>query len=243
MVGLLLALHSPLLLLAFDPTETADPASDSSAVIDPTTAVLDLHAHNFDDAILKHDEILVHFHAPWSKRCEELRPHLSVVQRGSEWGGRFVHAESDISDSRGYTSYLERYGVTRLPALVLFRNGHPSLFPPEEPLEMASVDAWLYRTTQETPLPRGAISDAAAIKMLVRTRAAIRPIRPTARAIMCTGASRAAPCVPASRAPRARAASCVFASRAPLRGSPRMHASLMLGARAGWRGAGWRGAR
>ena len=234
MVGLLLALSSPLLLLAFDPTDAAEPASDSSAVIDPTTAVLDLHAHNFDDAILKHDEILVHFHAPWSKRCEELRPHLSVVQRGSEWGGRFVHAESDISDSRGYTSYLERYGVTRLPALVLFRNGHPSLFPPEEPLEMASVDAWLYRTTQEKPLPRGAISDAASIKMLVRTRAARRA---AARAILCTGASRAAPCVPASRAPPARVASCVCASRARLRGSPRMHASLTRDARAGWRDA------
>lgn len=46
---------------------------------------------------------------------------------------------SDISDERGYTSYLDRYGILRLPSLVLFRNGHPSLMPYDdmEPLHEA----------------------------------------------------------------------------------------------------------
>ena len=139
------------------------------ASLDPNE-VLTLHADNFDDAISKNEEVLVHFHAPWSKRCDALRPHLRTIQSGADWSGRFVHAESDISDSRGYTSYLERHGVTRLPALVLFRNGHPNLYPSEEPLAVESIDAWLYRTTQDAALPRGASDDASAIKMLVRAK-------------------------------------------------------------------------
>ena len=149
----------------FDPTDKpSDPAP--VATINPDE-VVELHADNFDDVIGKHEEVLVHFHAPWSKRCDVMRSHLRSIQKGAEWGGRFVHGESDISDSRGYTSYLEAHGVTRLPAVVLFRNGHPTLFPPEENLEVESVDAWLYRSTQSDALPRGASDDAVAVKMMV----------------------------------------------------------------------------
>jgi hypothetical protein len=153
-------------LIAFDPSEPSSTAPSSDLAAPPE--VVELHASNFDDTIAKHEEVLVHFHAPWSKRCDVLRPHLRAIQQGAEWGGRFVHAESDISDSRGYTSYLEHHGVTRLPALVLFRNGHPTLYPPEEPLGIESVDAWLYQTTQKTALPRGDSDSQTALKMLVR---------------------------------------------------------------------------
>ena len=131
--------------------------------------------------IAKHEEVLVHFHAPWSKRCDVLRPNLRTVQQGADWGGRLVFAESDISDGRGYTTYLEHYGVTRLPALVLFRNGHPLLYPSEEPLGVENVDAWLHRSIQAEALPRGANNDAVAVKMLDAQAEADERIREMAK--------------------------------------------------------------
>ena len=149
------------LVRAFDPTPSG------TAVRDPNE-VVHLHKDNFDDIIASNEEVLVHFHAPWSKRCETIRPILKSFQSSAEWSGRFLHAESDISDGRGYTTYLEHYGVTRLPALVLFRNGHPTLYPPEEPLENEHIEPWLYRTTQSEALPRGVNDQAMAVKMMVR---------------------------------------------------------------------------
>lgn len=94
-----------------------------------------------------------------------LRPHLEAIANGDLWGGRFLFAESDIADSRGYTSYLERYGVLKLPTLVLFRNGHPTMFPHEQPLTQEAVEAWLASNTQTEPLPRGASDEAESVRM------------------------------------------------------------------------------
>ena len=48
-----------------------------------------------------------------------------------------IHGRSDINDERGYTSYLDMYGVVRLPTVVLFRNGHPQMYPHDEELELS----------------------------------------------------------------------------------------------------------
>ena len=66
-----------------------------------------------------------------------------------------MHAESDISDQRGYTSYLEVHGVVRMPTIVLFRNGHPNQYPLDEPLSEESLTSWLESVTATPAPPRG----------------------------------------------------------------------------------------
>ena len=53
-----------------------------------------------------------------------------------------MHAQNDITDEGGYTTYVEKYGVTKLPTLVLFRQGEPQMFPYDRPIEKAAVVAW-----------------------------------------------------------------------------------------------------
>ena len=103
-------------------------------------SVLELDADNFDQALASHPELLVHFYATWSKRCEAFRPVLLEIATS---GGRVVHAQSDINDPRGYTSYIERHGATRLPTLVYFRQGQPRVYPSDHSLDASSVAAWL----------------------------------------------------------------------------------------------------
>ena len=95
-----------------------------------------------------------------SKRCETVRPHLLDLAQSADWGERVVHAKSDISDQRGYTSYIEKYGVLKLPTIVLFRRGHPAIYPYDRPLTQEAVTSWLESATRTDMLPRGA-SDGA----------------------------------------------------------------------------------
>jgi thioredoxin-like negative regulator of GroEL len=112
-----------------------------------------------------------------SKRCNEMRPHLEAIANGDLWGKRFIFAESDISDSRGYTSYLDRYGVLKLPTIVLFRNGHPTMYPLESPLTQEGVEAWLATATPSEPLPRGVSDDAESVRMQDAQAQAMERIR------------------------------------------------------------------
>ena len=54
---------------------------------------------------------------------------------------------SDVTDIRGFTSYLENWGVTRLPTLVLFRRGRAQQFPHKGASfhlpTVQEIDAWL----------------------------------------------------------------------------------------------------
>lgn len=103
-----------------------------------------------------------------SKRCEILRPHLDEIARSDDWGTRLLHAASDISDQRGYTSYIEKYGVLKLPTLVIFRRGHPTMYPYDRPLTQEDVTAWLDSVTQAEMLPRGADDAAEAVRPVRR---------------------------------------------------------------------------
>jgi thioredoxin-like negative regulator of GroEL len=140
-------------------------------------AFQELHKDNFDEALEKNEEVLVHFYAPWSKRCETMRPALQAIGQGEPWGERLIFAQSDISDQRGYTSYLERYGVLKLPTVVLFRNGHPSMYPLDEPLTQEGVESWLQTATQGEALPRGASEGAVDVQMQDAQNAAVERIR------------------------------------------------------------------
>jgi len=177
-IGLLVA--PPVVVDAFD-------ATDPGSVATKDGEIVHLHKDNFDAVLANNEEVLVHFHAPWSKRCEIVRPNLVSIHRSADWSGRFLAAESDISDSRGYTSYLEHHGVTRLPAIVLFRNGHPNLYPPSEGISAPDIEAWLYRTTQVEAPPRGAPDEAFQVKVLVRALSLALP-RSVVRCPPCLGA-------------------------------------------------------
>ena len=103
----------------------------------------ELHADNFDETLGDSEGVLVHFTAPWSVNCREFQPELNSVADSPEWSDKLVFGTSDISDDRGYTSYLETYGITRLPTVVLFRNGHPEMYPHSNPRTQDGLKKWL----------------------------------------------------------------------------------------------------
>ena len=53
--------------------------------------------------------------------------HEAVAR--TETGSAIAHGRNDIEDVRGYTSYIENWGLVRVPTLVLFRRGRARLFP------------------------------------------------------------------------------------------------------------------
>ena len=87
-----------------------------------------------------------------SKKCEQFKPQLEKVAAVSEFAESIKHARSDISDKRGYTSYLEKFGITRLPTLVLFRNSHPEMYSHDAPLSYDGVVRWLKTQTVSSRL-------------------------------------------------------------------------------------------
>jgi len=118
--------------------------------------IADLDLTNFDTFLAEHETVLVHFWAPWSKKCGDFKPQLEKIAAVSEFADSMKHARSDISDKRGYTSYLEKFGVVRLPTIVLFRNGHPEMYSHEAQLDHDSVVGWLGVQLATPALPRGA---------------------------------------------------------------------------------------
>ena len=93
-----------------------------------------------------------------SKKCDAFKPQMEKIAAVSEFAvsDSMKHARSDISDKRGYTSYLEKFGVVRLPTIVLFRNSHPEMYSHEANLDHDSVVGWLKVQLATPALPRGA---------------------------------------------------------------------------------------
>lgn len=143
--------------------------------------ITDLDLTNFDTYLAEHETVLVHFWAPCahgprpnslalpfrtlallpgagSKKCEAFRPQMEKIAAVSEFAASdtMKHARSDISDKRGYTSYLEKFGVVRLPTIVLFRNSHPEMYSHEASLDHDSIVGWLKVQLATPALPRGA---------------------------------------------------------------------------------------
>ena len=62
-----------------------------------------------------------------------------------------IHGMSDVTDIRGFTSYLENWGVTRLPTLVLFRKGRAQQYPHKgasfQLPTVQEIEAWLTQMT------------------------------------------------------------------------------------------------
>ena len=84
------------------------------------------------------------------KTCEQFKSiHEEVA--ATEVGSRMVHGMSDVTDIRGFTSYLENWGVTRLPTLVLFRKGRAQQYPHKgasfQLPTVQEIEAWLSQLT------------------------------------------------------------------------------------------------
>jgi thioredoxin-like negative regulator of GroEL len=142
------------LCTALSAFESSTVSADGKVVEQPL--IVELHKNNFDAALKEHDEVLVHFYAPWSKRCETMQPYMEAVARDETWGSRMKHARSDISDPDGHTSYIELHGVLKLPTIVLFRNGHAYQWPLDSELTHDSVVKWLQKVTEQPMQPRPA---------------------------------------------------------------------------------------
>lgn len=80
------------------------------------------------------------------------RVHEEVARR-EEAISDVAHGRSDITDVRGPTSYLTNWGVTRIPTIVLFRNGRARVYPHEGPsFQVPSADelaVWLKSATDD----------------------------------------------------------------------------------------------
>lgn len=84
------------------------------------------------------------------KACEQFKSiHEEVA--ATQVGSRMVHGMSDVTDIRGFTSYLENWGVTRLPTLVLFRKGRAQQYPHNgasfQLPTVQEIEAWLSQMT------------------------------------------------------------------------------------------------
>lgn len=80
------------------------------------------------------------------------RIHEEVARR-EEAISDIAHGRSDITDARGPTSYLTNWGVTRIPTIVLFRDGRARVYPHEGPsFNLPSADElaeWLASATDD----------------------------------------------------------------------------------------------
>ena len=81
---------------------------------------MDVTAKNFDSIINNHDTVLVDFHAQWCGPCKLQGNILSAFEE--KYPGKFTIAKLDIDDE---PSISLRYGITKVPTLIVFAKGEP----------------------------------------------------------------------------------------------------------------------
>ena len=79
---------------------------------------MDLTAKNFDSIVNNHDSVLVDFHAQWCGRCRLQSNILTALEE--KYPNKFTVAKLDVDDE---PSIAQRYGITTVPTLIVFRKG------------------------------------------------------------------------------------------------------------------------
>ncbi len=112
-----------------------------------TNTIIELTAENFEATLAQvGTPVLVDFSATWCGPCQMLAPLLEELAR--EFDGRIQFAKVDIDAA---PELAERFGITGVPTLLLFRQGQPA----DGMVGMGSpraLRAWLEKAAGEAPL-------------------------------------------------------------------------------------------
>ncbi|MBO4854721.1 MAG: thioredoxin [Oscillospiraceae bacterium] len=81
-------------------------------------AIMEVNSNNFDQEVLSADRpVVVDFNAGWCGPCRMLKP---VLEELSDARGDYKFVSVDIDED---VELAERYDVSSIPCLVVFKNG------------------------------------------------------------------------------------------------------------------------
>lgn len=84
-------------------------------------ATVAVNDSDFDTKVLKSDKpVFVDFWAVWCPPCKRIAPF--VEELATDFDGRAVVAKVDIEESGDVAN---RYGISSIPTLMVFKNGQP----------------------------------------------------------------------------------------------------------------------
>jgi len=112
------------------------------AILITLLATLTLQAYevtpnNFEKAIHSKRVVLVKFYATWCAPCKILKPEFDKAKR--EVGNKVLFVEYNIDSG---TDILSKYGVKRVPTMILFENGK-AVDGVESVLDAQNIKEWV----------------------------------------------------------------------------------------------------
>ncbi|MCL4108152.1 UNVERIFIED_CONTAM: hypothetical protein GTU68_055852 [Idotea baltica] len=82
---------------------------------------VELNSANFDQTVAKGaGVVLVDFHAEWCGPCKTMNPIIEKVAESQ--AGKTIVAKVDIDEAK---DIAQRYSITSIPTLIVFRDGEP----------------------------------------------------------------------------------------------------------------------